>query len=74
MDLIDQNLLMEMQRFNGIFAKSAIEKERLELFEQNGLAVSIQDEPRPGLRLIPPRRFHLTDKGRAVLAKIEAGG
>ena len=38
----------EMQRFNGIFAKSAIEKERI------------------SLRLIPPRRFHLTDKWRLI--------
>jgi hypothetical protein len=71
MDVVDQNLLMEMKRFNGIFAKSALEKERLEALEHDGLAESSQDPPRAGVRILPPRRFHLTELGRAAVAELE---
>jgi hypothetical protein len=37
MDLLDQKLLLEMETFNGIFAKSADEKERLVRLEKDGL-------------------------------------
>jgi len=70
MDLLDQKLLLEMGTLNGIVAKSAIEKERLTQMEQDGLVESSQDPPREGVRLLPPRRFRLTERGRAALASL----
>ena len=68
MDLLDQKLLLEMKNFNGVFAKSAIEKEHLERLEKDGLAESCQDRPRDGVRILPPRRFHLTELGMTTVA------
>jgi len=72
MDLHDQKLLLEMQTFNGIFAKSADEKERLVRLEKERLAESSQDQPREGVRILPPRRFRLTELGRTALASLKS--
>jgi hypothetical protein len=71
MDLLDQKLLLEMETFNGIFAKSADEKERLLRLEKDGLAESSQDQPREGVRILTHRRFRLTELGRTVLASLK---
>jgi predicted ArsR family transcriptional regulator len=71
MDPLDQKLLLEMETFNGIFAKSADEKERLARLEKDGLAESSQDQPREGVRILPPRRFRLTELGRTALASFK---
>ena len=71
MDPLDQKLLTEMENFNGIFAKSAIEKERLAQLEKDGLAESIHDPPRQGVRILPPLRYHLTATGRAAVASFK---
>ena len=68
MDLLDQKLLIEMENFDGVFAKSAMEKESLARLEEEGLAESSQDPPREGVRILPPRRFRLTERGRAAVA------
>ncbi len=71
MDPLDQKLLLEMETFNGIFAKSADEKERLAKLEKDGLAESSQDPPREGVRILPPRRFRLTELGRKTVASFK---
>jgi hypothetical protein len=72
MDPLDQKLLLEMETFNGIFAKSADEKERLARLEKDGLAESSQDQPRQRVRILPPRRFRLTELGRTALASFKS--
>jgi hypothetical protein len=72
MDSLDHKLLLEMQTFNGIFAKSADEKERLVRLEKDGFAESNQDQLRAGVRILPPRRFRLTELGRTALASLES--
>ena len=67
MDFLDHKLLLEMQTLGGIFAKSAAEKERLANLEAEGLAESSQDPPKEGVRILQPRRFRLTERGRAAL-------
>jgi len=49
--------ITEMENLNGIFAKSADEKERLMRLEKDGYAVSDQDPPREGVRILPPLRY-----------------
>ena len=68
---LDYKLLLEMETFNGIFAKSAIEKERLAQLEKDNLAVSTQDPPREDVRILSPVRYHLTATGRAAVANFK---
>ena len=68
MDFLDEKLLLEMETFDGIFAKSAMEKARLLQLEQDGLAESAQDKLREGVKIQPPKRYRLTDAGRKALA------
>ena len=72
MDPLDEKLLTEMENFNGIFAKSADEKERLVKLEKDGLAESIQDPPREGVRILAPMRYHLSATGRAAVASLKS--
>jgi len=61
-----------MGTLNGIIAKSAEEKERLIELEKKGLAKSIQDPPREGVRILMPVRYHLTELGRATLDSLKS--
>ena len=72
MDLLDQKLLLEMETLNGIIAKSVLERERLERLEKDGFAESTQDQPREGVRIRPPRRFRLTEQGRAAVVSFKS--
>lgn len=68
MDFLDEKLLLEMETFDGIFAKSAVEKERRLQLERDGFAEASQDKPREGVKIQPPKRYRLTDAGRKALA------